>query len=237
MASEKGLYECEIEVPNSYTVYVNDIKIKDENKVTGDVNEDLNELSKYAKLPYITQYKIANLLKEPTIKIVDGEGKEVEYTKDGNLFKVDLKTEKIEDEKTAMAKIKGKVDVLQIAKEWSLFLSNDLGGERHGFYKIAKYLVKDSYMYKYAYKWATNVDITFISNHSLEKTPFVNTKVGNFEIYSENAFSCEVYLEKKMIINKSGGTKLTDTMSERMYFAYYEGEWKLVNMKAISKNK
>ena len=62
---------------------------------------------------------------------------------------------------------------------------------------------------------------------------FVNTKLSNFKIYSENAFSCEVYLDKNMIIK--GGKKLTDTMNERMYFAYYDGSWKLVNMQSIKK--
>ena len=92
-------------------------------------------------------------------------------------------------------------------------------------------------MYKYAYKWATNVDITFISQHTFDNPAFSNIKVSNFEIYNENAFSCEVYLEKNMLLTKRGNRKIQDVMNEKMYFAYYNGEWKLVNMQSLSKNK
>ena len=237
MVTDKGLYDCIIEVPNEYKVYVNDIEVKESDKVKGETLEELNELSKYADLPYIEQYKISNLLKEPKIEIKDKNGKVVSYEKDGETYSVKLETEKISDEKDALQKIKGNIDIKQIAKDWSLYLSNDLGGSLHGFYKINQYLIKDSYMYKYAYKWATNVDITFISQHTFDNPAFSNIKVSNFEIYNENAFSCEVYLEKNMLLTKRGNRKIQDVMNEKMYFAYYNGEWKLVNMQSLSKNK
>lgn len=237
MVTDKGLYDCIIEAPNEYKVYINGIEVKESDKVKGETLEELNELSKYADLPYIEQYKISNLLKEPKIEIKDKNGKEVAYEKDGEIYSVKLDTEKIEDEKIALQKIKGKIDIKQIAKDWSLYLSNDLGGSLHGFYKISQYLIKDSYMYKYAYKWATNVDITFISQHTFDNPAFSNVKVSNFEIYNENAFSCEVYLEKNMLLTKRGNRKIQDVMNEKMYFAYYNGEWKLVNMQSLSKSK
>ena len=237
MVTDKGLYDCIIEVPNEYKVYVNDIEVKESDKVKGETLEELNELSKYADLPYIEQYKISNLLKEPKIEIKDKNGKVVTYEKDGETYSVKLETEKISDEKDALQKIKGNIDIKQIAKDWSLYLSNDLGGSLHGFYKINQYLIKESYMYKYAYKWATNVDITFISQHTFDNPAFSNIKVSNFEIYNENAFSCEVYLEKNMLLTKRGNRKIQDVMNEKMYFAYYNGEWKLVNMQSLSKNK
>ena len=235
LANNNGLYECIIEAPNDYKVYVNNTEVKDDVQERGEANEELNELSKYANLPYITQYKISNLLKEPNVKIIDENGNEIPYTKQNNTYTVNLEIETIEDEKLAMKKIKGNIDVLKIAKDWSLYLTNDLNGKLHGFYTISKYLIKDSYMYNYAYKWATNVDRTFISSHVFDDPAFSNTNVSNFKIYNENAFSCEVYLEKNMLLNRRGNQKITDTMNERMYFAYYEGEWKLVNMQAISK--
>ena len=233
--SNTGVYDCIIEIPSNYTVYINDIKISQDDEQNINTAEEFSELSKYTDFPNIIQYKISNLLSEPTVKIEDENGNEVEYTKQGNVFSVGLKTEIIEDEKTALEKIKGDIDVMQIAKDWSLYLTNDLGGTLHGFYKINKYLIKDSYMYNYAYKWATNVDITFISSHIMDNPVFTNTKVSNFIIYNENAFSCEVYLEKNMLLNKKGNQKIQDVMNERMYFAYYEGEWKLVNMQSITK--
>lgn len=237
LTDSKNLYECVIKVPNKYSVYVNDIKVKEEDKDVGEVNEELNELSNYTDLPYIAQYTIKNLLKEPTVVIKDENGKEIEYNKEDNVFSIDYKAEEIQDEKTALAKLKGKIDILKIAEDWSLYLTNDLRGKTNGFETIKKYLIKDSYMYKYAYKWATSVDITFISNHKLANPCFTNTKVNNFKIYNENAFSCDVYLEKNLILNKKSNSKHVDIMNDRMFFVYYENEWKLVNMQAITNNK
>ena len=94
--------------------------------------------------------------------------------------------------------------------------------------------MEDSELLKFAYKWATNIDITFISNHTLEKEIFTNEKVENFEVYNENAFSCEVYLEKNMRVN---GKPLQDKMHDKMYFVKQEGIWKLVNMESITKGE
>ena len=151
---------------------------------------------------------------------------------------------KIENIETALEKIQGEIDILKIAKDWSLYLTDDLEGKLHGFYKINKYLIKDSSLYEYAYKWATGVDITFVSSHTLQNPAFTDEKINNFEIYSENAFSCEVYLQKNMRL-KSSGRKIQDTMHEKMYFAYYDATqdgkdnptWKLVNMQSVTDNK
>ena len=134
-------------------------------------------------------------------------------------------------------------DIAKIAEDWSLFLSNDLSGSTNGFYNISKYLIKNSYLYNYAYKWATNEDITFISRHTLKNPAFTNEKISNFTIYNNKAFSCEVYLDKNMRI--ANGNDLVDKMNERMYFAYYDDtndgtnnpSWKLVNMQSITNNK
>ena len=231
--NDSGVFSYIIEVPNDYSVFINDIKANESDK--DESSDEFGELSKYTDFPSIVKYNIDNLLTEPKVKIEDKDGKEVEYAKNDNVYSVALNLEIIEDEQTALEKIKGNIDVLQVAKDWSLYLTNDLSGSLHGFYNISKYLIKDSYMHKYAYKWATDVDITFISSHILENPCFTNTKVSNFIIYNENAFSCEVYLEKNLILNKRGNQKFQDVMNERMYFVYYEGEWKLVNMQSISK--
>lgn len=232
LKKETGIYECNIEVPSNFDVYVNNIKLTDNEKAQQSIDEGLEQISKYVDIPHMVKYIIPNLLKEPKIKIQDENENEIQYIKENNTFKVPLEFEEIQDEKTAMKKIKGNLDIIKIAKDWSLYLTDDLGGKLHGFYKISNYLIKNSDIWNYAYNWATNIDISFISNHKLDNPTFTNTKVSNFKIYNENAFSCEVYLEKNMIITK-GNKKLQDTMKEKMYFAYYNGEWKLVNMQSI----
>lgn len=235
LVKEDGIYECNIIAPKAYKVYVNNNQLEEKDISENYANDNIKELAKYSDVPELVKYKISNLLKEPKVEIKDENDITVEYKKENNTYSTEIKTEEVQDEAEAMEKINGKIDVLSIAKDWSLYLSNDLSGKTHGFYNINKYLIKGSYMWDYAYKWATNVDITFVSSHKLDNPTFTNTKVSNFNIYSKNAFSCDVYLEKNLTLTKSG-QKIKDKMNEKMYFAYYNGEWKLVNMQSITKN-
>ena len=234
--AEDGLVKYEIAAPSNYDIYVNNKKLGENEITTSNEDEGLAQISKYVEIPYAIKYEVKGLIKEPTVKIYDSKKNEVNYS--------DIKTEEkvieCETEEEAKKEISNLPKIMNIAENWSLFLSNDLKGTRHGFSTISSYLIKDSALYEYAYKWATNVDITFISNHTLKNPAFTNEKIGNFKIYNKNAFSCEVSLDKNMRL--ANGNELTDSMNERMYFAYYEDEsgnkdWKLVNMQSLGKNK
>jgi len=240
---EKGLYTCNILVPNNCEVYVNNKKLT-EAQIKEKVQDDgLEQISKYVEIPYIVKYEIPNLLKKPNIKILDENGKEVQYTQDKNTFSKELDFITVASEEEAKQKIQGEVDILKVAKDWSLYLTDDLSGSLNGYYNISKYLINGSNIKKFAYSWATGIDITFVSSHTLLNPTFTNEKISDFEIYNENAFSCEVYLQKNLKL-RSGGKKIEDIMNERMYFAYYDDtddgkanpEWKLVNMKSVTDN-
>lgn len=241
--TENGLYTCNILVPNNYKVYVNDKELGQEQIKETVQNEGLTQISKYIEIPFIVKYEIPNLLKEPTVKILDENGQETEYTKDGNTISKELNFITAETLEEAKQHITGEIQPLTIAKDWSLYLTDDLNGRLHGYYNISKYLIEDSNIKKFAYSWATGVDITFVSSHTLLNPTFTNEKLSNFEIYNENAFSCEVYLQKNLKL-KSGGKKIEDKMNERMYFVYVDHtedgkenpEWKLVNMQSVTDN-
>ncbi len=227
---DNGIYHYEINIPSSYKLYINNNEVKD-SAVTkeGDV-DGLDRLTQHIEIQKSKIYNINNLVYEPKIKIVDENNKEVKWEAKDN--KIVIKNDFIEIAKLEDAKkyIKDEFDPLALAKNYSLFLTNDLGGERHGFYKLSPYLIKDSYMYGMAWGWATNVDITFVSNHRLKNPVWTNESLKNFIIYNDNAFSCEVYLEKNMIVN---GQDKVDKMHDRLFFIYYENGYKLVDMKAI----
>lgn len=237
-----GLYTCNILVPNNYEVYINENKLTEENITKRVEEEGLAQISKYVEIPYIVEYEVTNLLKQPQVKILDENKNNIEYKWKENTITIPLKVAKTENKEEAVNKLSGNIDIMKIAKDWNLYLTDDLEGRLHGFYNISKHLIKDSNLYEYAYKWATGVDITFVSSHTLQNPTFTNEKISNFEIYNENAFSCEVYLEKNMRL-KSSGRKITDTMNEKMYFAYYDETqdgknnptWKLVNMQSVTK--
>lgn len=238
---ENGLYTSNILVPNNYTVYVNDKQLTEKQIVEKVQNEGLSQISKYVEIPYIVKYEVTDLLKKPDVKILDAKGNEVDYTQEGNTISKELDFISADTVEEAMKNIKGEIDVLRVAEDWSLYLTDDLEGRLHGYYNISKYLIDDSDIKKFAYSWATGVDITFVSSHTLLNPTFTDEKISNFEIYNENAFSCEVYLQKNLKL-KSGGKKIEDKMNDRMYFAYYDETddgkdnpaWKLVNMQSVT---
>ena len=123
------------------------------------------------------------------------------------------------------------VDIETIAKNWSLFLTKDLTGASYGFSTIRNYVIEGTDMYTKAYNWAHNVDITFTSSHTLENPPFTNVRIENFNIYDENAFTCEVYLEKHMVVK---GVKQVDVMHDELAFIKTDGTWKLMNIKGVT---
>ncbi len=236
--AENGLVKFEITVPSNYEVYVNDKKLTENQIVTSNLDNDLVEISKYVEIPYSIKYEVNGFIEKPKYKIIDKNGNKVNEE--------DIKIDEVNKYATideAKKEISIFPDIIKIAKDWSLFLSNDLSGSNHGFNKISEYLIKDSYLYNYAYKWATNVDITFISRHTLKNPAFTNENISNFIVYNSKAFSCDVYLDKNMRI--ANGNDLVDNMNERMYFAYYDDtndgvnnpSWKLVNMQSIISNK
>lgn len=240
---ETGLYTCNILVPNNCKVYINDKELTEEQITEKIQNEGLAQISRYVEIPYIVKYEVNNLLKEPDVKILDSNENKIEYTKKGNTISKKLDFIFAQTEEEAKSYIKGEPDILAVAKDWSLYLTDDLEGRLHGYYNIRKHLIADSEIEKFAYNWATGVDITFVSSHTLLNPTFTNEKMSNFEIYNENAFSCEVYLQKNLKL-KSGGKIIEDKMNERMYFVYaYEtddkkenAKWKLVNMQSVTDN-
>ena len=99
-----------------------------------------------------------------------------------------------------------------------------------GFYTLTPNLIEGTAIYQRAYNWATQVDITFTSFHTLDKDTFTDIKVDNYIVYNEHAFSVDVYLKKHMTLND--GQKRTDVMNDRFYYAYYDGAYRLINMKS-----
>ncbi len=228
---DEGVYAYEINIPEDYHLYINDKEVK-ESYITssGDVS-GLEELTKYVKISPSKTYKINNLVYEPTIKITDSDNKNVNFKVEDNKISISKEFKKV-DYANLKSNLKSDFDVLKFAEDWSLYLSKDLSGSNYGLYNIANYLIKDSKKYQFAYNWAHDIDITFISSHRLDNPVFSNEVVDDCIIYNENAFSCHVGLDKNMIVS---GKKQVDKMNDRFYFIYYENEYKMVD--SIANNK
>ena len=141
---EKGLYTCNILVPNNLKVLVNNQELTENQIVEKVQNEGLTQISKYVEIPYIVKYEVTELLKKPNVKILDENGNEVEYTENGNIISKELEYITAKNGEEAKKHIKGEIDTLKVAKDWSLYLTDDLDGRLHGYYNIKKYLIEDS---------------------------------------------------------------------------------------------
>ena len=241
MNCERGLYYYDITFPSNYSIEINGEKLGEEYISETIKDDSYSEIAKYAKLPNTTNYKLDNLLSKPNIKIINDNGTNVDYVEKNNVIQIKNNYITANSYEEIKDKIASDIDVLEIAENWSLFLTDDLQGTMHGFGTLRKNLIKNSNFYNMAYAWATSVDITFVSSHTLKNPTFTNTSVSDFVVYNENAFSCVVKLEKNMRIANTRDK--VDTMYDRLYFVYYDDAndnidgptWKLVDMKALNK--
>lgn len=231
--SKNGIYNIDVYVNSNYDLYINDIKVSDDDLLSKEEIKEYSEVYDKVDLPYENHYKITNLTKKPKIKVMNGNN-EVKVTNEkSNYYGVTYF--KTDDKDAAFEKLTNKdYDPLTFAKNWSLFLTADLPGERYGLYTLTPNLVEGTALYKRAYSWATNVDITFTSMHTLEKDTFTNVKMNGFTVYNENAFSVDIYLEKNMTL--VNGEKRVDTLNDTFYYAYIDGAYRLITMKSKGDN-
>lgn len=239
----RGLFYYDILVPSNYVVTVNSTKLSESYISDSKTDENYDIFTKYTDLPKMVNYKLDNFVSEPEIKISDEKGNNVDYTVRNHKVEINSLYKAVDTYDEAKSNLAEEIDVLDIAEKWSLFLTDDLTGARHGFNNLSNYLVKGTGLYDMAYSWATSIDITFTSKHTLKNPTFTNTKLSNFEIYGKNAFSCTVYLEKNMTI--ANGNDKVDVMHDKLYFVYYDDtddgkdnpHWKMVDMKSVTENK
>ena len=231
--SKNGIYNIDVYVNSYYDLYINDVKVSDDDLLSKEEIKEYSEVYNKVDLPYENHYKITNLTKKPKIKVMNGNN-EVKVTNEkSNYYGVTYF--KTDDKDAAFEKLTNKdYDPLTFAKNWSLFLTADLPGERYGLYTLTPNLVEGTALYKRAYSWATNVDITFTSMHTLDKDTFTNVKMNGFTVYNENAFSVDIYLEKNMTL--VNGEKRVDTLNDTFYYAYIDGAYRLITMKSKGDN-
>ena len=217
---------CTVIVPDNYKVLV-DGKMPHESVVTVSDHPDYVNVQGYTEnLPRLATYNIAILVDNADITVADKRGVPVEWDTSSHLL--DLTT--IKSGMAMPDELSAAVDVLEIAKKWSLFMSADLAGNNYGFRDISKHLIDGSYLYDVAYKWSRSVDITFTSVHSLQDPPFTNITIENFLWITDTCFSVDIGFDKNMIVS---GSPLVDTMHSTFTFVQYEGQWKLIQIKEI----
>lgn len=223
-----------ISTESGYQVSVSGEKVPESARFICD-NPEYDALKDYVDdLPKMILYNVAVLDEDVVVCVTNPEGEEISLDDGQSEYSFSARDKALE---SVPEKVSAEVDVLELAKKWSLFMSADVS-----FNEVSKYLLKGSYQYEVARKYATGVDIKFISGHILATPPFTEEKVTNFVWISDNCFSVDVSFVKHMVLRKGGN--VNDSMNDRFYFVKYDDTndsvdnpmWKIVSMKEIVKN-
>ena len=208
-------HEYTITVPDNYTVTVNGTPLSDSYLSGETATVELFQYAKeYADLHDMKKYVIPGVLSDLQVTVLDSDGNQVDCNVNGYDYNAFYQsTGEIPSDYKEMA--------LNMAQTWSLLMTRDLSGTNNGFYTMADYLVNGSYYYKIAYDWATGIDITFTSAHTLGDPIFTNVVVDDYVKYTDNCFSCHIYFDKDMYLTRTGETA-HDTTDSTFIFVYYD---------------
>ncbi len=217
---EDGEYkfkEYKITIPTNFTLMGKEVIDLSQSKIT-DIDEYKSIAEYFPDMPKSAAYDIFVMENgEQSLKILDNNGENVDISHMGEVINITAQN----GSSYMPSNIDNPPDPMEIAKLWSLFLTNDLKGNKHGFDKISPYLFEGTKQYESAEAWATGIDITFTSVHSLSDPPFTREEIGNFVAYGQHCFSCDILLEKPLHVSTGD---LTDILHSRFYFGYLEDE-------------
>lgn len=225
--NENNLICCDVYLPEGYKLLIDEVPYQgtaDEEKPI----DEFTDIAAYADVPAMQVYHFTDLAFEPGFKITNNVGEMVELKKNNNTYSAEIAYAQSDEAKTIIDQIGNPID---IAKTWSKFMTDDVGGARHGLEKVISEcrLYKGSALYTQAEGWAKNVDITFVSGHTIQS--WSNEKTENYVKYNDNLVSCDVYVTKNMVLKT--GAKVADVFNNRMYFANVAGSWYLFKIQSI----
>ena len=213
------------------TVRVNGDSVPDHRIVTH-IDPEYTQFADFvAGLPTVCDYTIAVLQENAAISVTDAAGNPIPL--DENKTSHDL-TDHVARMDSVPAEIAAQVDVLRIAQNWSMFMTDDLP-----FEQLKGDLIDGSYQYNVALKYATGIDIKYTSKHTLFDPAFTGNSVTNFTWITEDCFSVDISFVKHMRLYY--GARVDDPMNDRFYFVRYDDTdngvndpaWKLAGMKEI----
>lgn len=217
---EADFYTYTVTVPEDHTVTINGINAEELGTVKYMEHADAQVLLEKAGVQLVNTKSctFTLLTKAAAVEVTDSSGAMTSYA----LSEPSLVIGTEVGSETVPEDIAAQLDVLEIAKTWSRFMTDDLEGDTHGLAQVQQYFIKDSDYYRYAEEWATGPDIKFTSLHTIDS--FTNESVTDFIRYGEDCFSCEVYFEKNMSLlfeDRFAGYR-TDIFHSIMYFLYID---------------
>lgn len=222
--------EYVVRIPSNYSISSSDgtFTLDVSTALTEDI-DDYKYVSQYTEMPRIATYYLGLFDSDESFIITDNLGGRVDLALDDRSVTIESQASSPEIPSEVYSRDK----VLDNAKKWSLFMTADLTGAKHGFGQVEKFLLPNSYLSEVALKWATGVDITFTSVHTLDNPPFSEETVSDYVRYSDSCFSVDVKLTKIMHLNS--GANVADTMDCRFYYILENGTWYVCDIQEIIK--
>ena len=205
-----------VTVPNSYSVYVNDVLLGTEEQKGEAVKAiDVDLVAEYVTIPTLVTYEVKGLLNAPTLKVVDANGNNVDLSAFSDYSNVEIGYTEGEMDAELLAYVS------QAAKDYSDFFTKDLPGCATSTKGIEKYFPADSMYIKLAENYRLN-DMWMYSAHGGRE--FRNFVVDDYTVYSDDLFTCTISFTKRVVLTSNKQEKLDDN-NQIYYFVKIDGEW------------
>ena len=227
------VWQYTVTVPESCTVSAGEQNIprtlakEPETPVTVEAQTYLGEYCEDLHVSFLC-YTFQLFSENRPITVTDADGSTATYPTKNNTLTLDAPA----GSDTPGAGMPDRETILQVARTWSLLMTDDLDGNNHGYETMQQYLMPDSYISKVAWKWVNSIDITFINTHTLDDPPFSVEEVSHYVKWGENGFSCRVRLRKTLHMD---GLSVEDETHATFYFAKKDGAWKLTGICDVKK--
>lgn len=220
------LYHYELIAPSSFEITVNGRGIGA--PVSSKTIEGFGDAGDYVTLPTIDTYELSGLTGEPDIRVI-ADGRETEVTLSPV---IDLTADGAAGVRYETFEEAGiEFDAMGFATQWNLFMTDDLGGDMHGYWQLAPYFIDGTSMQKKAHDWATGIDITLTSFH--QPPTLSDERIYDVVRYGEDAASYKVYMKKEMTLDRTGEEKV-DIFESTVYLVRVDGEWKVANVRGVA---
>ncbi|MBD5444292.1 MAG: hypothetical protein HDR29_01945 [Lachnospiraceae bacterium] len=206
--------EYELIAPSTVTVTVNGITVTEDALEESGIRGTAEEyLEAYTEIPSYSRYDLGQFYGEPEISGVNeaGEPVDISYDEKEHCYKAGFGGNEI---------LKKEVEdyVIQMMTDYAMYVSNDLA-----YNSLDKYFPSKSPLLA----GIKQVQRQWYDAH--RKPEVKNQEITEFTLYSEDAFSAQVYLEQHIYIDFSKKTEIVVT-DMHVYFVKIDGEWKVAGI-------
>ncbi len=203
--------EYRLLVPSTVTVTVNGLPVTEETIEESGIRGTAEEyLETYTQIPSYNRYNLGQFYGEPVLYGVNEAGEPVDIVYD---TKEHCYEAGFGGDKTLQASVEDYV--IQVVTDYAMYVSNDAE-----YNALDKYFPSNSRLLNGI---KANQRIWF--DYHL-KPEVKNQEIKEFIMYSQDAFSAQVYLEQHMYVPFSQKTEILAT-DMHFYFVKIDGEWKV----------